>query len=81
MLDAVKSLSQMAVEAKEEQKTRMLLWDFQGGDDEEDEDDGWQFEKINLFNRNTYVFNKIIQIPKIDITFIPKIFLETMKTN
>jgi len=41
MLDAVKSLSQMAVEAKEEQKTRMLLWDFQGGDDEEDEDDGW----------------------------------------
>ena len=39
MLEGVKSIQQMAVEAKEEQKTRVLLWDMQNGDDEED--DGW----------------------------------------
>ena len=40
MLDGVKSIQQMAVEAKEEQKTRILLWDVQNHDDDE-EDDGW----------------------------------------
>ena len=40
MLDGVKSIPQMAVEAKEEQKTRILLWDVQNHDDDE-EDDGW----------------------------------------
>ena len=35
MLEGVKSIQQMAVEAKEEQKTRVLLWDMQNGDDED----------------------------------------------